>query len=172
MFSTILKWDYDVDAMRQLVDPITQFKEASEFHLVEDRADMDQHIFLLRDMPQSLQQQIIDATPLPLDIAEHSVAIETVKQGTMVKLHQDWLMGWKNPLTRKTNIMFNLEDVPIEIIHKDSAHNKMLHPGEVCILDVTKIHGASLHSLNKDFYLYTVNLRLSYRDTVELFNTL
>ena len=172
MFSTVLKWDYDVFAMRQLVKPIREFKEASAYNVVEDRVDMDQHIFLLRDMPQSLQQQIVDATPLPLDIAEHSVAIETVKQGSMVKLHQDWLMGWSNPLTRKTNIMFNLEDSPLEIIHKDSEHNKMLNPGEVCILDVTKIHGASKHSLEKDFYLYTVNLRLSYTDTVALLNTL
>jgi hypothetical protein len=48
----------------------------------------------------------------------------------------------------------------------------MLNPGEVCVLDVTKFHGASKHSLEKDFYLYTVNLRLSYTDTVALLNTL
>ena len=172
MYSTVLKWNYDVVAMRQLVKPIREFKEASAFNVIEDRVDMDQHIFLLRDMPQSLQQQIVNATPLPLDIAEHSVAIETVKQGSMVKLHQDWLMGWNNPLTRKTNVMFNLEDSPLEIIHQDTEPNRRLNHGQVYVVRVTQFHGASKHSLEKDFYLYTVNLRLSYTDTVALLNTL
>ena len=50
-------------------------------------------------MPLALQNQIVEATPLPLNVEEHSVAIETVKADKKVDLHNDWLMGWKNPLT-------------------------------------------------------------------------
>lgn len=173
MYSTILSWDYDVGAMRELIEPISNFRTENPFHQSGDTGDyMAQHIFLLRDMPLALQNQIVEATPLPLNVEEHSVAIETVKADKKVDLHNDWLMGWKNPLTRKTNIMFNLEDEPLEIIHDDASHNKSLNPGELMILDVTKQHGANKHNLDRDFYLYTVNLRLSYKDTVEMLSTL
>ena len=173
MYSTILNWQYDVGAMRELIEPISNFRTENPFHQSGDTGDyMAQHIFLLRDMPLALQIQIVEATPLPLNVEEHSVAIETVKADKKVDLHNDHLMGWKNPLTRKTNIMFNLEDEPLEIIHEDASHNKSLNPGELMILDVTKSHGANKHNLNRDFYLYTVNLRLSYKDTVEMLSTL
>ena len=172
MYSTVMDWQYDVDAMRKLIDPIQQFKTQNPYHLKEHRNDMDQWIYLLKDFAPELQQQILNSTPLPLDLNEHSVAIETVKQGSKVPLHKDWGMSWTNPLTRKTNVMFNLEDCGIEIIHDKPEHNKWLNPGQLMILDVTKQHGANTTSLNKDFVLYTVNLRRTYSDTVELLNSL
>jgi len=173
MYSTVLKWDYNVEAMRKLVQPITEFVTTNPFHQKGETGNtMYQHIFLLRDMPMELQSQIVQATPLPLNVEEHSVGIETVHPGEKVTLHQDWLMGWDNPLTRKTNVMFNLGDIPLEITHDDSSHDKLLHPGELMILDVTKMHGANQHTLDRDFVLYTVNLRMTYEDTVEMLNTL
>lgn len=172
MYSTVMDWQYDVDAMRQLIEPIQQFKTQNPYYVEEHRGDMDQWIFLLKDFAPALQQQILDATPLPLDVNEHSVAIETVKHGSKVPLHKDWGMSWNNPLTRKTNVMFNLEDTAIEIIHDKPEYNKWLNPGQLMILDVTKQHGANVTSLNEDFVLYTVNLRRTYSDTVELLNSL
>ena len=80
MYSTILSWEYDVGAMRELIEPISNFRTENPFHQSGDTGDyMAQHIFLLRDMPLALQNQIVEATPLPLNVEEHSVAIETVK---------------------------------------------------------------------------------------------
>jgi hypothetical protein len=171
MYSTVLNIPYDVGALRDLAPRILEHQTQNPFHLDENRVDMTQRIFLIKDLPADLQEDIMTVTPLPLDPEIHSVGIETVKKGEKVKLHKDWLMGWNNPLTRKTNIMFNLEDEPIEIIHDKTEHNKVLNPNQVMILDVTKTHGAEVTKLNKDFFLYTVNLRLSYDETVKLLSS-
>lgn len=168
MYSTVLNIPYDVGALRDLAPRILEHQTQNPFHLDENRVDMTQRIFLIKDLPSDLREDIMTVTPLPLDPEIHSVGIETVKKGEKVKLHKDWLMGWNNPLTRKTNIMFNLENETLEIIHDKPEHNKSLKPNQVMILDVTKTHGAEVTKLNKDFLLYTVNLRLSYNETVKL----
>ena len=81
MYSTILSWDYDVGAMRELIEPISNFRFGKSFSSKETFGRLwAQHIFLLRDMPLALQNQIVEATPLPLNVEEHSVAMETVKR--------------------------------------------------------------------------------------------
>ena len=100
------------------------------------------------------------------------MGIETVKPLDKVDLHRDYSMGWQNPFARKCNVMFNLTDVPLHIIHKDSSHDKVLLKDQVLILDVTQIHGADNRHQNESIELLSLNLRMDYNATVNYFKTL
>ena len=192
MFSTILDWEYDASLMHELVDPLRAFLSDNPWAQVPnrpgcqmkqcepepqwDRKYMNQNIHRLVEFyecEEELLSNVLKATPLPLDPSNnHAVAIEGINPGKKVPLHIDHKMGWQNPMTRHANVLFNIMDTPVLIQHKDPAHNKMLHPQQVMILDTTKLHGAAVNELDEEFLFYTVNLRMEYSDTVQYFKYL
>ena len=68
--------------------------------------------------------------------------------------------------------MFNLTDTPLHIIHDDVEHNKTLEKNQVLILNVCKQHGADNRLNEQSITLLSLNLRMTYLDTVNYFKTL
>jgi len=172
MFSKIYNFKYNVDELLSLEEEVLNTTPADHGYFMHrnDTPDMTQDILMLKDLTCiDKVNEILN----PIEILpEHSIGFEHVRPNQIVQLHQDFLTGWVNPFTRKSNIIFNLNNFPVYIIHEDPTHNKYIHPQQILVLDVTKKHGCDHKEINQLTKLFTLNIRKTYNDTVEYLDTI
>ena len=172
MFSTVLNFYYDVDLLLSLEEEIsTTIPEDKKYVMHRaDTPDMTQDILMVKDLNCADK---INLAVSPIEVLpEHSAGFENVNPNQIVQLHEDFLTGWRNPFTRKCNVLFNLNDFPVYITHEDSSHNKYINPQQIMILDVTKKHGCDHSNVNELTKLFSLNLRKSYADTITYLQSL
>ena len=171
-YSTVFDFAFDRAKLSQWSELVRTTKPKNPYHQHDEVKGMYLDILMFKDLTEDIHVSLCEATGIAIDRETHSVGIETVKPLDKVDLHRDYSMGWQNPFARKCNVMFNLTDVPLHIIHKDSSHDKVLLKDQVLILDVTQIHGADNRHQNESIELLSLNLRMDYNATVNYFKTL
>lgn len=172
-YSSIFKWDKPITGLDSVIKLLRNFDLQTDLKQKRSSTDMYQDLFMFEDLPKEIMHPILDfVDPIDIDITEHSGGIETVKANQKVHLHADYGFGFVWKFTRKCNIMFNLENRPIHIIHDIPKYNKDIMPGEMMVLNVCKQHGADHTLVDKDCNLLTLNLRMDYFQTVEYFEKL
>lgn len=166
VFSTVFDFSYDVDKILSLEEEIynTTPTEHGFYMHRSDTKDMTQDILMLKDL--TCLEKVNEYVAPILLTPEHSIGFENVNPNQKVDLHNDFLFSWNNPFTRKANILFNLNNFPVYIIHQDPKHNKYINPQQIMILDVTKQHGCDHKNINQLTKLFTINIRKTYDDTV------
>ena len=172
-YSTVFDFPFDRTELSQWSELIKNTTPDDNLYSQHDDVKgMFLDILMFKDLPEDINVSLCEATGIAIDRDTHSVGIETVKPFDKVDLHRDFSMGWQNPFARKCNVMFNLTDTPLHIIHDKSEHDKWLLKDQVLILDVTKMHGADNRHQSESIELLSLNLRMTYSDTVEYFKTL
>lgn len=166
MFSTVLDFKYDVELLLSLEEEIANTKPVDNDYYMHraDTPDMTQDILMIQDLKCADKIQLA-VSPIEV-LPEHSAGFENVNPNQIVHLHEDFLLGWNHPFTRKCNVLFNLNDFPVYITHEDSSHNKYINPKQIMILDVTKKHGCDHSNINELTKLFSLNLRKTYADTI------
>ena len=183
-FSTVFDFPFEREDLAQWVDYIcittynskrkgVKQTQSSRLSMHDEVPGMFLDIVMFRDLKEEIHVSLSEAlAPIKIDRETHSVGVETVKAHRKVDLHKDYQMGDKNPFARKCNVMFNLTDTPLHIIHSKTIHNKTLLKNQVLILDVTKHHGADNRNQHDYIELFSLNLRMDYDTTVNYFKTL
>jgi hypothetical protein len=172
MYSTVFDFQFDRDELSQWSELVRTTKPNNPHNQHDEVKGMYLDILMFKDLTEDIHVSLCEATGIAIDRETHSVGIETVKPLDKVDLHRDYSMGWQNPFTRKCNVMFNLTDTPLHIIHSKTIHNKTLLKNQVLILDVTKHHGADNRNQHDYIELFSLNLRMDYDTTVNYFKTL
>ena len=172
-YSTVFDFEFDTDKVSQWSEYIRETTPKTKWLMHEEVPGMFLDILMFKDLHEDIHVSLSEAlAPINIDRDAHSVGIETVKHHKRVDLHKDYSMGWQNPFARKCNVMFNLTDTPLHIIHDDVEHNKTLEKNQVLILNVCKQHGADNRLNEQSITLLSLNLRMTYLDTVNYFKTL
>lgn len=173
MFSKVYNFPLDVDAILELKDEIENTTPNHEFYMHKDpnRTDIVQDILMLKDLTclETVQKLLS-----PIEVTEeHSVGFETVPANEQVKNHEDFLLGWEsNPFVRKCNILFNLEQHPILITHGKKEESKYINPGQCLVLNVQMSHGSDMRNVNKESKMFSINLRMNYKQTIAYLDTI
>jgi len=171
-FSTVYDFKLDIPAILELEDEIVNTIPSGPYYMHKDpsRTDIEQDILMLSDLSciDKVKKLLSPIEVLP----EHSIGFETVPANEHVLNHNDFLLGWGNPFTRKCNVLFNLEDHPVYITHGKEDENKYIMPGQVMILNVQLSHGCDHRDIDLSSKMFSINLRKNYFDTVEYFNTI
>jgi|TARA_A100001011_G_scaffold147196_1_gene155346 hypothetical protein len=172
-YSTVFDFSFNRDSLSQWSDYVKNTSPNTKWLQHDEAPGMFLDILMFKDLSEDIHVSLSEAlAPINIDRETHSVGIETVKPSNIVELHQDFAMGWQNPFARKCNVMFNLTDTPLHIIHDKEEHNKILLKDQVLLLDVTKMHGADNRHQSESIELLSLNLRMTYSDTLEYFKTL
>lgn len=172
-YSKVYKWKDAPINLKFLPEEFRKFDAETVYKQKRISDDMFQDLFMLKDLPPNIIDPIADfIKTIHIDFEEHSGGVETVRANQKVVLHADFGTGFSWKFTRKCNVMFNLEESPIHIIHDNPKYNKDILPGEMMVLNVTKQHGADHRHINHDCHLLTLNLRMDYFDTVKYFDNL
>lgn len=172
-YSTVFDFEFDREKLSQWSELIRTTKPNNLYHQHDEVPGMFLDILMLKDLDEDVHVSLSEAlAPINIDRETHSVGIETVKPHKKVDLHKDYSMGWQNPFARKCNVMFNLTDTPLHIIHDDVSQNKTLEKNQVLILNVCTQHGADNTTQTQSVELLSLNLRMDYNETVNYFKTL
>jgi hypothetical protein len=171
-FSTVYNFKLDISAILELEQEVVNTIPESNYYMHKDpsRTDIVQDILMLSDL-SCLEKVKELLSPIQV-LAEHSIGFESVPANEHVLNHNDFLLGWGNPFTRKCNLLFNLEDHPIYITHGKEDESKYIMPGQVMALNVQLSHGCDHRDINVSSKMFSINLRKNYFDTVTYLNTI